>query len=349
MREILDALPTDRADRLRVVNALGDRLNQLPPPPGARVTLPPRFRSALLAHLNRAEPRLENRWMPGRQEDGFPRDGVGNRDASEWWGDARQPGSVYGERLWAWGSVSGPGLGWRWEEGFHPTDALGAFAAKYAGIQRGPGFLLACTLDAIAELVGEVSLTHRDAAALWGGFVLPLLAPPLVVERPDVAPDTADFERQLAFRLLHPSARAALCVMDQLATWGDAGDVSALSVVIGEPVSDPAVAVGELIGRIGRAALRRDAADRWDGGLGFRLVRRVIREIDAAPDQAGAIDTALHGRDTPDAMPGPLATRLREAFGTALTAAESKSPGAATLQLVDLIWLRWVRSFTPGR
>lgn len=318
--------------RIGALTRLASDVNGSPVAPGLRIGLPPRLADALLRRAGKT-PTVARTWIGDRRAEGLPHDGV-TGEGTEWWGDPRGPGATYADRLCAWGTVDAdvlPRAAWRWDGAFVPTDALRAVATAMH-VARGPGHLLAAVADAVRTMAADLS--QRDAAALWGGWFLPLLAPTLRVAGPpgdplDVPPEYAV---QLAFHVLHPRARAAVVVLDRLATWADSGDLAALGAVLGEPVADPAAAVRRLLAPVARTALARHAAVDWDAGLGFRLLRRVLRALGDAADPAAAIDAELHPN---------LADRLREAFGTALAAADPSTPGAATSQLVDLVLIRW--------
>lgn len=311
--------------------------------PEAWIGLPPRVWENLLTRASIPAPAVAHRWIGDREAEGTWHDGVTSVGGTEWWADPRRIGACYGDRLWAWGTVQGrelPRCGWN---GQTPNPVLKALVDRVSPrplIDRGPAHLLACVAEGCWQLSRDRSLTHRDAAALWGGYFLPLLAPALPVSKPpaDAMAVPPDYALQLGFHLLHPRARVAVLLMDQVATWADSGDLQALSGVLGDEVTSPDDAVARLLEPVARAALARRAAAGWDGGIGFRLLRRVLRAIDEAGDRARAVDDAFHGHGAPV---GPLADRLREAFGTALTYADRPKKGAATHMLVDLVFLRW--------
>ncbi len=345
--QLLASLPVRGEARIVALAEVSRQLSRQLPAQQARVGLPPRVWEALLRRRGHGPPTSERCWVGARQREGFAPDGARCDGATEWWADARRPGASYAERLWAWGTLEGealPRAAWQVVDGaFAPTRALSGLAEALDDpprITAGPGLLVACLLDAVWTLTRGASLTHRDAAALWGGFFLPVLAPAHVISVPPHEPRAVppDYAVQLAFHLLHPRAQVALRLLDRVATWVDAGDEAAVHAATGVAEGD---ALTELLGRVARSALARDAAERWDSGLGFRLLRRILRALQDAPDAAGAIDAALHGAPGDPSPIGPLAERLREAFGTALTQVDRRAPGAATSQLVDLVLLRW--------
>jgi hypothetical protein len=317
----------------------------------------------------------------------------------EWWGLPAHPGACYDGRLWAWGAVQAarpeaddevwarrapaaelarlsPRVAWRPVPGAAPDGArwhVHPLLARVAGehgaragrprLEEGPGFLLACILDALAELLPVAAFTPRDLAVLWGSLLLPLLAPSRLLPPGDGRDagrgDAAvlaepDYMQTVAFHLLHPRSQRLIAVLDQLCTLLVAGDVDPLAEILRLLGREPrAVDAGvrQLVADMVSGAHHRHAAEGWDSGFGFRLLRSVLRA--AVPrDHDGADFVPAWDREVHGPPPGPrgaepglgaLAERLREAMSTALWF-PGRPPypgGPAVRQILDLVWLRW--------
>jgi hypothetical protein len=250
------------------------------------------------------------------------------------------------------------------------ADERGAHAGR-PRFEDGPGFLLACVLDALAELMPVSAFTPRDLAVLWGSLLLPLLAPSRLlppgddhdgVGSNDAALAEPDYMQTVAFYLLHPRSQRLIVVLDQLCTLLVAGDTDTLAEILQLLDREPhpvEVGVRRLVADMVSGAHHRHAADGWDSGFGFRLLRSVLRAavppLDSGDgDSSGFVplwDHEVHGpppgvRGSEHGL-GALAERLREAMSTALWF-PGRPPypgGPAIRQILDLVWLRWTNRY----
>lgn len=315
---------------------------------GDRVGVPPRLWDVLLRAQGVEAP------GPHRLADEALHAGARRGACEEWWGRAGTPGAAWDDRLWAWGAVAetgepglaelSPRLAWRGGDRWHAHPALDGTSVR-AG--EGPGFLLACCLDAIASLCAEHPLTGRDKAVLWGTVMLPLLAlgaaeEPGAPELGEALERPADYAQQLPFHLLHPRAQALIALLDQVATWSAADDPH-LELWLDELGYER---LQDALDGLLAVVMHRKAGQQWDGGFGFKMLRGLLRET-LGDDFEANWDEALHspveGGDRGDTAVNELAVKLRGAFKTAL-AFPGRPPydgGPAARQLCDLAYLRW--------
>ena len=372
-------LSPDRRQRWSQLRALWHQHGPDTVAPDQRVGIPNPLWDRLLTRVGASQRAKRIRLDAGGRS--FPR-GVCAGAYHEWWGWPDAVGAAYDDRLWAWGIVQtsarantdltalSPRLAWRSDGArwyVHPLLASTVAAARDLDapprLEDGPGYLLACIVDGIAELLGQDVYTGRDLAVLWGTMLLPLLA--LTTERahaPALQDEDCepDYMQMLPFYMLHPRVQSAIVVLDHLCTLLVAGDDATLHMLLADigridaDICLPAQCIEEhtyaLIEDIATSALRRRATMRWNSGFGFKLFRNLLREVlSRKPSQFSRCwDQAVHGEPTEAAASeqspaGNLAHRLREALGTALWY-PGRPPypgGPAAQQIVDLVWLRW--------
>ncbi len=335
-------------------------------PEGWRLGPPPRLWERLLRAAGVRPGPGETLWIDEERQ-GLPAGWRGPAH-SEWWASPAHPGASFDGRLWAWGCVDehapataalaalSPRALWRSDGHAWRTHPVALAAVRDLGqarprIEEGPGFLLACVVDAVGDLAGTVDLSERDRATLWGALLLPLLAPSHAGGPPRgtaVSEPPPDYQQLVAFALLHPRMQEAIAALDRLATilaMEDWHAAAALAAAAGAPRAGGLRAGMLRLGEaLAAAMLRRDAAAGWDSGFGFRLVRSVLRDVfgEDPGDFAARWDAATAG---PPGVPGvgSLAERLREALSTAL-GFPGRPPfpgGPAAAQLVELTWARW--------
>lgn len=365
--------------------------------PAQRIGVPARLWDRLLDHLGARKLPGRRCWQKTAESDEILHQGVTTGACMEWWGLPALPGATYDDRLWAWGAVQplpaarshelgelSPRQVWRsdgsrWH--VHPDLARALATTDTPGLlprlADGPGYLLACIVDAMAELLGGCSYTSRDLSVIWATMLLPVLAPSVEIDRMpalgalDAGLHAApDYLQTLAFYMLHPRAQTAIVVLDRLSTLLVAEDHDTLAQVLCQlappaawapAAADIPSAVYRLIGQVAEQALHRRASARWDGGFGFKLFRKLLRDVlvtaapvPAPPDEAPAFarrwDAAVHGpagdASSPDEGPGcgALAQRLREALSTALwfPGRPLYAGGPVAQQILDLAWMRWI-------
>lgn len=382
-------LALERRERYAQLHALWALHGPASIAPDRRVAIPTRLWDRLLARLGVDARAVKYSWIDG-EERRYP-GGVSNGAWTEWWSAVDAPGATFDGHLWAWGVVQEaerpeiepsiaaltPRVAWR-SDGerwlAHPllerAVAEGSRPGARPRLEDGPGYLLACIVDAIAEMIAQRSYTGRDLAVLWGTMLLPLLAPSVeaprhaTVRRPhDSAGEEPDYMQMLPFYLLHPRIQAAVIAIDQLCTLQLAEDFDALLEVLDhvdraaaeEPApggTSPATATQALIRDLARRALHRRANVQWDSGFGFKLFRSLLRDVIDVPPAIPATrwaqrwDRAVHGQMDPGTeqhSAGSLGHRLREALGTALWF-PGRPPypgGPVAQQIIDLVWLRW--------
>lgn len=384
LETLTGSLSLDRRARWEELRGLWAAHTPATVPDTQRVGIPNRLWDRLLHNLGIVPRVMERTWIRAHDRL-FPR-GVRSGEWSEWWGAAGAPGAAYDNRLWAWGMIEHdrvtyegslaalpPRLAWRagderWN--VHPLIKRAIVETERLvmppRLSDGPGYLLACIVDSMAELTRKNSYTGRDLAVLWGTMLLPLLGPTEVASDEGLARTDAeepDYMQTLPFYMLHPRIRTTVVVLDQLCTLLVTDDHESLREVLalaGRPALAPSQAAGPrftvisiyaLIVEIASRALHRRAATDWDSGFGFKLFRSLLREALAEdPDEfCRRWDTRVHGDVQAlalggDMPAGALAHRLREALGTALwfPGRPAYPGGAAAQEIVDLVWLRWI-------
>jgi len=81
---------------------------------------------------------------------------------------------------------------------------------------------------------------------------------------------------------------------------------------------EPAAIARAVVRSMAIDALRRDGASRWDSGFGFRLIRSLFRDSNAAKSfDPMAWDALLHGGPHHQGC-GPFTERMRESLSTAI-------------------------------
>ncbi len=377
--------------------------------PQQRAAIPHGLWDKLLAQLGFERQVPESRWIDARSRaDQAFHHGAQSGPWTEWWGWPHEPGAYYDNRLWAWGAVTteeqctdrghastdlaafSPRLAWRPNYGrwvLHPLLTRYIPAVKGANnammlprLHDGPGFLLACIVDALYEMQRNPTFTGRDRAVIWGTMLLPVIAPSIEIEGAHLGAQGAsnhegtsgplpDYAQMLPFFLLHPRIQHALLALDQLCTFYISGDFCAMEALLRDLERDlPAcpdsqmvcTEVMSLIVELGKHANHRRGARDWDSGFGFRIFRKLLRDrlpekscITATiPDLhtfATDWDQQIHG-SPPDianvserARVGAHAQSLREAMSTALwSPGHPRYPdGPVAQQIIDKVWLRW--------
>ena len=298
------------------------------------------------------------------------------------------PGAVHQRALWAWGQVQAeqhtpgiplrdlsPRLLWRsdgrcWQ--IHPAmaKALDRTARSGAGalhdgrplpvLTAGPGFFLACAIDAMAEMVsGKEPVSGQELAIFSGTILLPTIGLTRAVG--DIseqisakrgAGDLEDNVQTLFFHLAHPRVQMTVWAIQRVCDGlliDDQDGLRRLLVALGraQPPDDDETT---LVERVRRAlvdtverALLRPASERTKDGYGFRIVGQALQA-------ALTVQSRPLPMSTLRAMTGVSATgvqvfvaRVRAAISDALGAEATLSPAGerARRQLEDLIWLRW--------
>lgn len=370
VQSVLNMLPTRPSERNAQLRALASRHTFDTVNSSYTVAIPPRLFERLLDRAGVTRAPLAHL----SADEGLLPIGAIRGECTEAWGLPGAAGAAYNDALWAWGAVReqgravpatlSPRLAWRrgpagWR--VHPTlaDAVSAMPEP-PRLDEGPGFLLACVLDAVAELARGEPLTGRDQAVLWGTLLLPTVALsrlwPDGLALPVAAERAPDYAQMWPFYLLHPRVQAAVLVIDRLVTLQLSEDHAALHrllAALGRAPSTPQAAVYDLVAALAERVMHRNAAERWDSGFGFRIFRGILREVLAGgPERlAGLWDDALHAEpEGDDSAVGQLAERLRESMATALWF-PGRPPyrgGPVAEQLVDLVWLRWTDPLFPG-
>lgn len=405
MAELETCFAGPRAERDERLRALWLRHDPTTIAATQRIAVPIRLWERLLDRLDAGKTSIRRCWLSTSEQEGMFHQGVALGTTTEWWGLPEAPGATYDDRLWAWGAV---------QQADDDADSLGALSARlvwhsdgrrwhlHPRLQRtlraraqsghqclprladGPGYLLACIVDAMAEILGTAAYTSRDLAVLWATMLLPLLAPSIELDgkvrpgtghgtgrgdlgAPSAPPDALlggapDYLQTLPFFMFHPHIQSAIVVLDRLCTLLLVEDHAGLHQVLAhlgraddsagaisgdiDPVAIRAATFG-LITDMAEQVLHRRAAARWDSGFGFKLFRKLLRDVLSA----GAVgfarqwDAVVHGgaAPAPGHDVGALAQRLREALSTALWF-PGRPPypgGPAVQQLLDLTWLRW--------
>lgn len=318
-------------------------------PLGFSAGVPWRFWEKLLAESGVSGDPAQELTAPALLTEDLPPPGVRRGGAREWWGLVASPGGRHGGQLWGWGraeavgapTLSGatPRLVWT-ARGVHPQLA----SVAVGPMEEGPGLLLAVIVDAIGHLTRRAVLSARDRAMLWASLLGPALAltsdvptNPAALSATEVLPR---YQALWAFHCLHPRDQLAVVALDALATAVAGQDDAALdraAVAVGvspEPREDR---VARILAEVQGCLHHRKAADAWDGGFGYLLVRKLIDAIVADPSPS-TVDRLLHGEEEGG---DDYEARIRHAFAQAMSARPEGAPTSATSQLIDLVWAKW--------
>ena len=241
-------------------------------------------------------------------------------------------------------------------------------------VYDGPGYLLACVVDAIVEQFSATALKTRELATIWGTMLFPMLTPSVRIPS-GVAPmasagdhlDEPEYLQSLPFFFLHPRLQRLIVIIDQLATAIESHDQDYLRGFIERLQANETLAVRRSEGleaeledvlcvwmnRLISLPLRRNAGGRWNSGFGYRMCREIL---DAVRSESGAFAKA-HQWDRQvngdfcvvidgELPQGHLNHRLRRALSTSLCfpGRPPHPDGPAVDQLVDRVWSRWTNT-----
>lgn len=352
---LLEALGTCSAGAREPALRALERDHSTPPFADAVAGLPPALWDLVLRAHGLSLPAGVRLWTDPVDRAASPH-GVQRGNCQEWWdaGDGVS-GAVYDERLVAWGRVVvvgdatrleevSPRQAWRARGGWWETHP--ALAEHLPGSRRGPGFLLACIVDGVGALLHQARRRPkpRELAAIWASLFLPAVAPAVWTPTPPEQPGFShepDYAVGLAFHALHPRLQRLVLATDRLSFLIEEGSAVAIRQVLdaaGRPcreAGDDAArhAARVLLTRQAEALLEdRAAAQLFDSGVGYKVLRDMMRHLDELPEQ-------FYPEASEGAQYSPIARRLRAALGMAL--ARSGTEQALASQLAELVWVRW--------
>lgn len=212
-------------------------------------------------------------------------------------------------------------------------------------IEEGPGFLLACVVDALGQQIQGRPVTDDEQKFFWCTLLLPLLAHARRADAVRTALGLKNYQQEFAFSLLPPRLQSSIEVLDQLSTllaledWQTAAVVLQAAGVKEGTIKDQ---LQHLIDGVTAQLMHTDPSEDEGYAFAFRIVRQVVHEM----SEGGGL--LLRWMQSPNSTQsqgeiGPLGKRLRSTLSMALTFPE-RPPWPATpaaTQLMTDIWERW--------
>jgi len=212
-------------------------------------------------------------------------------------------------------------------------------------IEEGPGFLLACVVDALGQQIQGRCVTDEEQKFFWCTLLLPLLAPARRADAVRTAFGLKNYQQEFAFSLLPPRLQSSIEALDQLSTLLALEDWQTATLVLqaaGMPTEDIKAQFQHVSDGLVAQLIRPDPSEAEGYAFGFRIVRQVLHEM----SEGGGL--MLRWMQSPNSVQskgeiGPLGKRLRASLSMALTFPERPPwpTDQAATQLMADIWDRW--------